>query len=65
MSKKDEKIGKIGKKLTDYVKKSQNLEEIHWQPVSNIPIDEIYKNLPKAKEFHEEYAKLWLKGKGR
>lgn len=40
-------------------------KEIHWQPVSNIPIDEIYKNLPKAKLFHEEYVKIWLKDKGR
>jgi len=37
---------------------------IHWQPVSNIPVDEIYKDLPKVKEFHDLYEKLWLK-KGR
>ena len=34
---------------------------IHWQPVSNIPVDEIYKDLPKVKEWHNNYEKLWLK----
>lgn len=34
---------------------------IHWQPVSNIPVEEIYKDLPKVKEWHENYEKLWLK----
>ena len=30
---------------------------IKWKPVSNI--DEIYKDLPEAKEFHENYVKMW------
>lgn len=34
---------------------------IKWSPVSNIPIDEIYKDLPKVKEWHNNYEKLWLK----
>lgn len=70
-----EENSKIGKKVADYVKKSQNCEEqclfpkkewdslIKWQPVSNISIDEIYKDLPKAKEYHKAYVKLWLKGR--
>ena len=32
---------------------------IKWQPVSNIPVDEIYKDLPKVKQFHENYIKTW------
>ena len=39
-------------------------ELIHWQPVSNIPVDEIYKDLPKVKEWHENYERFWL-NKGR
>lgn len=38
---------------------------VHWQPVSNISVDEIYKDLPKAKEFHKNYVEMWLKFKGR
>lgn len=38
---------------------------IKWHPVSNIPVEEIYKDLPKAKEFHENYVRFWLKDKGR
>ena len=33
---------------------------IKWQPVSNIPTEEIYKDLPEAKRFHESYVKTWL-----
>ena len=40
-------------------------EETHWQPVSNIPVEEIYKDLPKAKEFHDSYCRVWLKEKSR
>lgn len=39
-------------------------EEIHWQPVSKFSgytVDDIYKDLPKAKEYHKNYTKLWLK----
>lgn len=32
---------------------------IKWRPVSNIPVDEIYKDLPKVKEWHENYIKVW------
>lgn len=32
---------------------------IKWQPVSNIPAEEIYKDLPKVKEFHDNYVSLW------
>lgn len=38
--------------------------EIHWSPVSNISVDEIYKDLPKVKEWHENYERFWL-NKGR
>ena len=34
---------------------------IHWKPVSNIPVDEIYKDLPEVKQYHESYVKMWLK----
>lgn len=40
-------------------------ELLHWQPVSNIPVDEIYKDLPEAKEFHKSYVNMWLKEKSR
>lgn len=43
-------------------------ELIRWQPVSNISTDEIYKDLPKVKEFHDSYCKIWdlrTKNKGR
>ena len=69
------KNSKNGKKLTDNVKKSQNREEkceeqllfpkeewdslIKWHPVSNIPVDEIYEDLPEAKQFHDSYCKMW------
>lgn len=32
---------------------------IKWQPVSNIPVDEIYKDLPEVKQFHDNYVTLW------
>lgn len=38
---------------------------VKWSPVSNIPVDDIYKDLPKVKEFHDSYCKMWLKDKGR
>ena len=34
---------------------------IKWHPVSNIPVEEIYKDLPKVKQYHESYVKMWLK----
>lgn len=37
---------------------------IKWHPVSNIPVDEIYKDLPKVKEWHDNYERFWL-NKGR
>lgn len=55
------KNDEIGKKLTDNVKKSQNREEIHWKPVSNIPVEEIYKDLPEVKRYHDNYCRFWLK----
>ena len=33
---------------------------IKWHPVSNIPVDEIYKDLPEVKRYHDDYTKLWL-----
>ena len=36
-------------------------EMIHWHPVSNIPVEEIYKDLPEVKQFHENYCRFWLK----
>lgn len=32
---------------------------IHWRPVSNIPVEEIYKDLPEVKQFHDSYVKMW------
>lgn len=32
---------------------------IKWRPVSNIPVEEIYKDLPRVKEWHENYIKVW------
>lgn len=40
-------------------------ELIHWRPVSNIPVDEIYKDLPEVKRFHDSYVNMWLKEKSR
>lgn len=34
-------------------------ELIHWEPVSNIPVEEIYKDLPDVKRYHDSYCKLW------
>jgi len=34
---------------------------VKWSPVSNIPVDEIYKDLPEVKQYHESYVKMWLK----
>lgn len=34
-------------------------ELIHWEPVSNIPVEEIYKDLPEVKRYHDSYCKLW------
>lgn len=38
---------------------------IKWQPVSNISTDEIYKDLPEVKRYHDDYNLLWFKNKGR
>ena len=38
---------------------------IHWSPVSNIPVEEIYKDLPEVKRYHDNYCKFWLKDKSR
>lgn len=38
---------------------------IKWQPVSNIPTEEIYKDLPKVKEYHDNYVKFWLTKRGK
>ena len=46
--------------------RAERLEEpeLHWSPVSNI--EEIYKDLPEVKRWHDEYCKMWnLKTKGR
>lgn len=32
---------------------------IKWRPVSNIPVEEIYKDLPEVKQFHDNYVSLW------
>lgn len=31
----------------------------HWAPVSNITVEEIYKDLPEVKQFHDSYCKVW------
>lgn len=39
---------------------------IKWKPVSNIPVEEIYKDLPEVKQYHDSYCRMWgLKSKGR
>lgn len=48
-----------------FPKKEWDELKIHWQPVSNISTDEIYKDLPEVKEFHDNYTQLWLKEKSR
>lgn len=32
---------------------------IKWRPVSNIPVEEIYKDLPEVKKYHDNYVSLW------
>lgn len=40
--------------------------KIHWSPVSNIPVEEIYKDLPEVKRYHDNYCRMWgLKSKER
>lgn len=39
----------------------ENIPKQKWQPVSNIPTDEIYKDLPEVKKYRDMYEKLWLK----
>lgn len=34
---------------------------VKWSPVSNIPVEEIYKDLPEVKRYHDNYCKFWLK----
>jgi hypothetical protein len=73
------KNGEIDKNLTDYEEKSHNPKEkceeqllfpkekwddlIVWHPVSNIPVEEIYKDLPEVKQFHDNFVRFWLKDK--
>lgn len=38
---------------------------VHWSPVSNIPVEEIYKDLPKVKRWHDSYEMMWLNKKQR
>lgn len=38
---------------------------IKWRPVSNIPVEEIYKDLPRVKEWHDNYERFWLRKKER
>ena len=63
----------IEEEMFDEIKQSKGVDKpclfpkeewdslIEWHPVSNI--DEIYKDLPEAKKFHDIYEKLWLKGR--
>jgi hypothetical protein len=68
------KNSEIGKKLTDNEEKCEEQllfpkekwdSLIKWQPVSNIPVEEIYKDLPEVKRYHDNYVRFWLKDKGR
>lgn len=45
--------------------RAERLEEpeLHWTPVSNIPIEEIYKDLPEVKKWHDAYCHIWLRSK--
>jgi hypothetical protein len=38
---------------------------IKWQPVSNIPTEEIYKDLPEVKNYHDSFVKIWLTNKNK
>lgn len=54
--------------IEDEIKQEEKAElmeepEIHWHPVSNIPVEEIYKDLPEVKQFHDSYVKIWLNEK--
>lgn len=52
-----------GKEATEQIlfPKEEYDSLIKWKPVSNIPTEEIYKDLPEVKEYHDMYKKLWLK----
>lgn len=64
-----EKNSKIGKKSQNRVEepylfpKEEMDSLIKWKPVSNIPVEEIYKDLPEVKEFHDSYVRIWLNEK--
>lgn len=58
-----EENSKIGKKVTDYVKKSQNREEIHWQPVANS--EEQEKKESEALQKPDFYNRILLIRSGR
>lgn len=62
----------------DKLKALKKFKEMQkWHPVSNIPeekcvekkdipeekCDDIYKDLPKVKKWHDDYVKLWLGGR--
>ena len=45
--------------------KEMQKKEEKWEPVSNIEEekpkeDDIYKDLPKVKKWHEDYVRMWL-----
>ena len=48
---------------TKQKKKKKVKKNIKWRPVSNISVDEIYKDLPEVKQFHESYVRFWLTNK--
>lgn len=54
----------IGKKVADYVKKSQNSEEIHWQPVAK-DFEEQEKKESEALQKPDFYNRILLLRSGR
>lgn len=52
-------INKLNGTKHEKEKKKKVEKNIKWQPVSNIPVDEIYKDLPEVKQFHDNYVTLW------
>lgn len=66
----DEILSEIKQEQADrleepYLFSKEEMESlIKWRPVSNIQVEEIYKDLPEVKRYHDDYVRNWL-NKGR
>lgn len=67
----DEILNEIKQERADRVEepylfpKEEMDDLIKWRPVSNISVEEIYKDLTEVKEYHDAYVRLWLRDKTR